>query len=47
MANYSHARISYDVALGRTLDVSGVVVDEALKGQMTSIVSKPRAEEKQ
>lgn len=32
MANFTHARISLDQALGRTLDVNHVSVDEALKG---------------
>jgi outer membrane protein TolC len=35
MANYTHARISYDQALGRTLEVNGVVVEEALRGQVS------------
>ncbi len=32
MANYSHARIAFDQALGTTLEVNHVVVDDALKG---------------
>jgi outer membrane protein len=39
MANYTHARIALDQALGNTLDVNGVSIDEALKGQ----VSQPSA----
>jgi outer membrane protein len=39
MANYTHARIALDQALGTTLDVSQVSIDEALKGQ----VSQPSA----
>ena len=39
MANYTHARIALDQALGTTLDVNGVSIDEALKGQ----VSQPSA----
>jgi outer membrane protein TolC len=35
MANYTHARIAYDQALGRTLQVNGVVVEEALRGQVS------------
>lgn len=34
MANYTHARIAFDQALGRTLEVNRVTVQEALKGQM-------------
>jgi outer membrane protein TolC len=34
MANYTHARIAYDQALGRTLEVNGVIVEEAMKGQV-------------
>ena len=39
MANYTHARIAFDQALGRTLDVNHVSVDEALAGH----VSRPSA----
>jgi len=39
MANYTHARIALDQALGNTLDVNSVSIDEALKGQ----VSQPSA----
>ena len=35
MANYTHARIALDQALGTTLDVSQVSIDEALKGQVS------------
>jgi outer membrane protein TolC len=34
MANYTHARIALDQALGNTLDVNQVSIDEALKGQV-------------
>lgn len=34
MANYTHARVSFDQALGRTLDVNHVTVEEALKGRV-------------
>jgi outer membrane protein len=47
MANYSHARIAFDQAVGRTLAANGVAVDEAMKGSMASIVSKPAPEVKQ
>ena len=32
MANYTHARIAFDQALGRTLDVNHVSMDEAVSG---------------
>ena len=35
MANYTHARIAFDQALGNTLDVNDVSIDEALKGQVS------------
>jgi outer membrane protein len=35
MANYTHARIAFDQALGRTLEVNHVSIDEALKGQIS------------
>ena len=34
MANYSHARIAFDQALGRTLDVNHISVDEAVSGHV-------------
>ena len=34
MANYTHARIAFDQALGRTLEVNHVSIEEALKGQV-------------
>ena len=35
LANYTHARIAFDQALGATLDVNHVSIDEALKGQIS------------
>lgn len=35
MANYTHARIALDQALGSTLEVNGVSIDEALRGQIS------------
>jgi len=35
MANYTHARIALEQALGETLDVNRVSIDEALKGQIS------------
>jgi outer membrane protein len=34
MANYTHARISFDQALGNTLDVNHISLDEAMKGRL-------------
>ncbi len=34
MANYTHARIALDQAMGNTLDVNNVVIAEALAGQV-------------
>ena len=34
LANYSHARISFDQAMGTTLDVNQISVDEALAGKV-------------
>lgn len=35
LANYSHARIGFDQALGRTLQVNNITVDEALAGTVS------------
>lgn len=34
MANYTHAQITFDLALGRTLDVNHISMEEAVKGQV-------------
>jgi len=34
MANYTHARISFDQALGTTLDENHISLDEAMKGRL-------------
>jgi outer membrane protein TolC len=34
MANYTHARIAFDEAIGDTLDVNNVSMDEAVAGQV-------------
>jgi len=34
LANYSHARIAFDQALGRTLDVNHISLDEARSGRV-------------
>jgi outer membrane protein len=36
IANYTHARIAFDQALGATLEVNNVTVEEALAGRMNS-----------
>ena len=41
MANYTHARISFEQALGVTLDVNNVLVDEALQGKVSKTTSLP------
>ncbi len=37
MANYSHARIQFDQALGTTLEVNNVSMAEAMQGKVTSV----------
>jgi outer membrane protein len=39
MANYSHARIAYDQALGRTLEVNHISLDEAISGRVQAAPS--------
>jgi outer membrane protein TolC len=34
MANYTHARIAFDLAMGRTLEVNHISTEEALAGQV-------------
>jgi outer membrane protein len=41
MANYTHARISLDQALGRTLEVHNVSVEEAMKGKVGKEANLP------
>ncbi|MBC7927336.1 MAG: TolC family protein [Bryobacteraceae bacterium] len=41
MANYTHARISLEEALGKTLDVNNVSISEALKGQVSVASTLP------
>jgi outer membrane protein TolC len=43
MANYTHARISLDQALGDTLGVNNIVIDEALKGHLSQESVLPAA----
>jgi outer membrane protein len=46
MANYSHARIALDQALGDTLEVNHVSVEEAMSGHVNAAPSPLPAEEK-
>jgi outer membrane protein TolC len=46
MANYSHARIAFDQALGITLEVNHVSLAEALSGHVQAVASSLPAEEK-
>jgi outer membrane protein TolC len=46
MANYTHTRISFDQALGRTLSVNHISIDEALKGRMDRVSTLPAEVEK-
>lgn len=41
MANYTHALISFDQAMGRTLQVNNVSIDEALKGRVSKESTLP------
>jgi outer membrane protein len=47
MANYSHARIALDQALGRTLEVNHISLAEAISGRSTAVPSVPPQEVKQ
>ena len=53
LANYSHARISFDQAMGTTLEVNGISVSEAESGRvmrpsdLPSTLPAPAQEQKQ
>jgi outer membrane protein TolC len=58
VANYSHARISFDQAMGTTLDVNKISIDEALSGTVArksglpanlpaAVQAQPQPEQKQ
>ena len=47
MANFTHARISLDQSLGRTLEVNGISVEDALKGHANIAGVKTAQEVKQ
>ena len=36
MANYTHARIQFDQALGATMDVNQISIGEAMTGKVTA-----------
>jgi hypothetical protein len=42
MANYSHARIAFDMALGRTLEANHIVMEEVLVGHVQHESTLPR-----
>jgi outer membrane protein len=46
MANYSHARIALDQALGQTLEVNHISMDEAISGRVSAAPSVPPQEVK-
>ncbi len=41
MANYTHARVAFDEAVGQTLDVNGISMEEAAAGQVARQSSLP------
>jgi outer membrane protein len=41
MANYSHARIALEQALGTTLEVHNISLDEAMSGRVSTVPSTP------
>jgi len=43
MANYTHARIAFEQAIGSTLEVNHVSVDEAMAGKVSAAPSEPPA----
>ena len=43
MANYSHARIAFDQALGRTLEVNHISMAEAMSGHVQRAAQRPAA----
>jgi outer membrane protein TolC len=47
LANYSHARIAFDQALGATLEANGISLEEALRGSVSRQSTNPPMEKKQ
>jgi len=43
LANYSHARIAFDQALGRTLEVNHISMDEAIGGRVVTASTIPQS----
>jgi outer membrane protein TolC len=41
MANYTHARIFFDQAMGRTLEVNHIAIDEAISGEVKRVSAIP------
>src|SRR5215471_18255142 len=41
MANYTHAKIAFDQALGQTLEINGISIDEAQAGQVSRLSAIP------
>lgn len=41
LANYSHARIAFDLAIGTTLDINHISMDEALSGHVKRVSTLP------
>jgi hypothetical protein len=41
MANYTHAQIALDQALGKTLEVNHIETNEALKGRLSRVSALP------
>jgi outer membrane protein len=41
MANYTHAKVAFDEAVGQTLDVNGISMDEAAAGQVARASAIP------
>jgi hypothetical protein len=39
MANYTHARIAFDQALGVTMDVNNISITEAMSGKVSAAPS--------
>jgi hypothetical protein len=43
MANYTHAKIAFDLAMGRTLDVNRISMQEAASGRVARESSVPES----
>jgi hypothetical protein len=41
MANYTHARIALDQAIGTTLEVNHISIDEAMQGRISMTSTLP------